>query len=391
MFTQWRNALLLMLSLCLGFSGVAYAQGVESADRVRKVGEVAEIDLADSSFSLETRSGELLQVVISESTHFRSPDDVIQSIEDLEVGMPALVIGELFESGILQASLIAARPPGEHPQRSRMAGEVGWVDLESQTFELIEQDGDLATIQVDRRTRFRSHDGSLQGLDDLEEGMKAVVVAVEGEGAGLLARWVAAAAPEDIPDGLRRWSGEIAEIYPDRGTFTLETSEGETVNFQTGEGTRFMGRGMEVEDLDDVTQGMLAAVAALEGEEGAWEARFVLVWEEGEFFDRPEIDLRAVGWIVGLGEASFTLQRRNGEELVLQVDGETTYRSRGGVVEGFEELEVGMPAVIGAVELEGGGHLARWVAVGKPGDGEGPWDDSGLQPEPPLGLPQEAG
>jgi hypothetical protein len=375
----------------MGFSGVAYAQGPEWDHGVRKAGKVVEVDAGGSSFRLETFSGDTLQVLASDQTRFRSPDGVVQSVEDLELDMNALVVGEFDEGGILLADLIAVRPPGERPERARMFGEVVRVDLGAQTFELEPREGDPATFHVDERTHFRSHDGSIQGLGDLEAGVKAMVVAVEGEDGGLLARMVAAADPEDIPDELLRRRGEITEVLPDRGTFTLETREGETLTLQAGERTRFEGRGSEVDDLEDLTPGMMAAVGVLEGEDGGFEARFVLVWEQGEFFDRPGVDLRAAGRIVELGGHSFTLERRSGEQLEVGVDDGTTYRSRGGAVEGFEDLEVGMPLVVGAVEGGDGGYLARWVAVGKPAGDEGSSADPGVRPDPPLGLPQEAG
>lgn len=387
---RWKHTMLVSLALCLATTSIASAQGIVPDEHARFLGEVTGVDIERESFNLRTRAGDELTVFVVESTRFRSLSGEVQGLEDLEVGMKALVIGGFNAEGKLLARSVAVRAPGDFPGRMHVLGEVLSVDLVSASFDLRKRDGEVVTISVDEETRYRSLDGSLQGLTDLQPGMKAMAIVVEMDDGTLLARQVGAADPEDIPDGLRRYRGEIVQVVPGQGTFTLETLRGDELTFQTSERTRFEGRGMEIEDVHDLKKGMQAGVAAVPGEGEELEALGVLVWEEGEFFDRPHFDVYKAGRVVDLAGRSFTLQTLGGEEIRFQVDDETVYRSRGGDVDSFDDLELGMPALVGALEQEGGGLLARWVGVGRPGEGP-PLDRPGPGPGSPAGPPAGAG
>ncbi|MEK7683125.1 MAG: DUF5666 domain-containing protein, partial [Chloroflexota bacterium] len=111
---------------------------------------------------------------------------------------------------------------------------------------------------------------------------KALVVGIRQDGA-LQALLVAVGEPKDRPEILK-FKGEITGIVPGQGTFTLMTREGEELEFQTSERTKFRSRDGSVQDIHDLKKGMLALVGAIEQEDGTLLALVVGV---GNPEDRP--------------------------------------------------------------------------------------------------------
>jgi hypothetical protein len=200
--------------------------------------------------------------------------------------------------------------------------------------------------------------------------MVAFVLALEQEDGSLLALLVAAGNPEEIPD-FERYQGEITKVVLGQGTFTISPSVGREITFQTSERTRYLSRGGKVEDLKDLEKGMTAWVAASQQEDEL----LAIVVAAGYLSDLPgpEVDVRAGGRIVDLGDRSFTIEKRDGSRLAFEVDGSTTYRSRGGIVDGFDDLELGMAALVGGKRVGNDKIKAVWVGV---------WQPGGDRPEP---------
>jgi hypothetical protein len=171
----------------------------------------------------------------------------------------------------------------------------------------------------------------------------------------LLARRVGVARKEDR----LRVAGEITGVVPGQGTFSLESREGVTYNFNTNDRTRFVSRDGSVQDIHDLKKGMHAVVGAVK-EDGGWLALLVAA---GKPEDRP--DVRLMGRIVGLGDSSLTVEKRNGETVVVAVTEATKFKSRGGKIDSFDDLKLGMPVVIAAQEANGT-LTALWIAVGEP-------------------------
>ena len=261
---------------------------------------------------------------------------------------------------VLALSLLftgAAAAEGEKPPVDvRVRGEITSVEVGAGSFGLHTARGEDLVFLVNDQTRFFGPDGELGGLEDLEVGMVAGVAAKQDDGS-LLALRVAAGHKEDV----LRVVGEITGVVPGQGTFTLEARDGASYEFQTGERTRFVSRDGSVEDIHDLKKGMHAAVAAVRRDDG-WFAVHVAV---GEPKDRPAVDVRAAGEILSVGSSIFTLHTRDDRTLVFQVNDETQFRSRDGSVNGFDDLEAGMRAIVAADE-EGGTLTALWVGVGKP-------------------------
>jgi hypothetical protein len=159
----------------------------------------------------------------------------------------------------------------EHPERERFryAGEITGVEPGQGTFSLLTRAGEQLEFQTSERTHYRGPDGSVQGIGDLEPGMKAMVAGIKKDGV-LHALLVAAGNPEDRPDRPRvdlRVVGRV-ESKGDR-SFTLLTRAGEQLTFNVTDDTHYKGIG----SFDELEVGMQAAVGAKETDDG-----LVAVW-----------------------------------------------------------------------------------------------------------------
>ena len=154
------------------------------------------------------------------------------------------------------------------------AGTVTSVGVSANTFDLKTRSGDDLTFSVDENTRFRSRDGLVQGLGDLQPDMVAFVTAGKEADGTLKAVVVAAGTPEQLPKFDFRTAGKV--ITKDKNSFTLETRNGEQYKFKVTGETHFRSRGGWLEDLDDLEIGMRVIVGAKELGNGQYHAQLVL-------------------------------------------------------------------------------------------------------------------
>ncbi len=147
----------------------------------RYLGQVQSIDVDSNRFSLETRQGMIIDVIVEEATRFRSPHGEINGLGDLSVGMSAILGGVPQADGTYLAKWVGAtdKPSPKIPVRVR--GEV--VEIGAGKFTLKTRGGETLNFIVTEDTHFRSRDGEIEGLDDLVPGMQIGVGAAEiGEG-----------------------------------------------------------------------------------------------------------------------------------------------------------------------------------------------------------------
>jgi hypothetical protein len=357
------KAALLALTVSLILTGVAYAEDNAPGDRVQATGKIMSLELEASTFNLQTNAGEVMLFQVDDNTRYRSPGGSVGGLGDLEVGMRAFVIGLQQEDGVLLARLVIAGDLRGQRELVNAVGKITEIDVASGSFSISNREGEIVSYQTGDRTRYRGRDGSIQGMEDLEQGMVALVVGLQQEDGEPLAIMVAAGYKEDIPDNLVGYRGEITGVVPGQGTFTLETQAGESLTFQTSDRTRFRSRDGEVEDIHDLKQGMTAIVGALEQDDGTLLAFFVGVGYPQEGWERPIADVWSIGRIVELGERSFTVEARDGESKEFSVDGSTVYRSRDGSIDDFDDLEEGMRVLVGAKELGSGQLKVVWVGA----------------------------
>lgn len=158
-------------------------------DKVR--GKVSAVDSQAGKFRLETPDGEILTLFVDDQTRYGGQLD---ELADLQVGWSA---GVGMVEGPDGSSLALWVVAGDPQQFLKARGEITAVDARAGKFRLQTKDGDVLTFFVDEHTRFK---GQAEGIQDLQIGWKAGVVAREGEGGKLYARLVVAGLPRR--DGL---------------------------------------------------------------------------------------------------------------------------------------------------------------------------------------------
>jgi hypothetical protein len=357
---KWRTAVFLALALALVVNSVVYAETDTPPTRIRVVGEITGVDKQSSMFSLRSSGGEAYRFEVDRFTQFRSPNGTVRDLNDLDIGMHALVVGLKQENGTLLARLVAAGEVDKEREIIRSKGEIIDVDVIAETFSLRRPDGTVLTFQIGERTKYRSRDGSIKGLEDLKPGMFALVVGVKLEDGSVLALLVAAGEMKDKPV-IKQFRGEIAGVVPGQGTFSLLGLDGEMRTFETIDRTVFRSRDGEIKDIHDLKKGMKAMVGAVEKEDGTLIALVVGVWKEK---DPPGDIVSAAGRIVVIGKHEFTIEKRDGRHMIFSVDGSTIYKSRDGSVTEFDDLELGMVAVVRARRLGNDKLKAFWVGAG---------------------------
>jgi hypothetical protein len=360
MKNKLKAAVFLALAFVTMATRVAYAEPDPPPRQMRVIGEVTRVDLESNAFSLRSRGGDDFRFLVDRSTKFRSPDGKVKDLSELGSGMHALVVALEQDDGVLQARLIATDGVEKPSEFIRSTGEIIQVDVPAGTFGLRKADGATLRFQTGERTRFRSRDGSIDGVEDLTPGMVALVIAVRLEDGVLFAALVAAGERGEVPS-VREFRGEVADVVPGQGKFSLLGSDGEVRTFETIDRTKFRSRDGAVKDIHDLKKGMKAIVDAVVKEDGALIAIFVGVLSEQ---DRPRDIVRAAGRIVELGKHEFTIERRDGGRMTFSVDGSTTFKSRDGSVTEFDDLEVGMIALVGARKLGEEKLKAIWVGAG---------------------------
>lgn len=226
--------------------------------------------------------------------------------------------------------------PGGQP---RAAGEITSVDAAAGTFEINTRRGAVLAVFVTEDTVFRSIEGDIQGLEDLEVGMRALVAGEPVE-EGISARMVAAARPDQL-EGLERFAGEVVRINPGLEQFTLENRAGEVLLLSVGEETRFRSPRADVDGFKDLERGM-HAIAVYRQVEGVNLALAVGVRGEADRPGRPDVDLRVVGRIAEIDEASVTIEGRRGRVVTMAITERTVMRTRGGGEPQEGDLAVGL-------------------------------------------------
>jgi hypothetical protein len=241
-----------------------------SQRRGRLRGEIIAIDPETESFLIRNGEAGEVQVFVTQRTRFVGG---AHQFDDLQPGMLALVVGRPQDDGSFLAFGLGVRDT--RPKVKRFAGQITSVDVQQASFDLLTRRGDAVTFQVTEKTRFRSRNGSVQGLGDLQPEMLALVVASPDENGSLKAWLVIAGTAEDIPHFDLRAAGEVVSIQEDG--FVVQTLKGEQVTLQVMDATWFKRRSGEVQGLEDLREGMRVLVGAKQGEGGLYHALIVLV------------------------------------------------------------------------------------------------------------------
>jgi len=160
--------------------------GFDPADLhlVRMAGEVDKINNGQNTFTITKLDGESVTLNVDEHTRWLG---ALSELKDLEKGMKVGVVAKQQDDGSLLAKIVGARK--EDQQGGRVVGQVSAVGSDELTVEA--RRGEI-TFAVDDETRFKSRDGSVEELDDLETGMKVLVVFTVQDDGSLLAKLIGA-------------------------------------------------------------------------------------------------------------------------------------------------------------------------------------------------------
>jgi hypothetical protein len=314
----------------------------------RGLGQITAI--GEDQFTVQRKNGEAKVISVDENTRYFDADRSEASFADLKTGQ--WVAGRVIsaDEGLL-ARLVILLPEGLDPSRvnQRARGEVTAVGAAS--FTLHTPRGEDLNFAVDGQTTYM---GEIHSLADVQTGMKALVGAQKLDDGSLVAVVVGVRAD------LIRHAGTVTEVDPAASTFSLQTVQGETLTFRVDDNTQFLGPDGSAQSLDDMQPGMLAAVAATQGDDGSYLAVRVASHE------RPEFDLEVGGRVTAIDTSSFDVKTRDGQQYTFQVTPETRFRSRGGAIQGLKDLRIGMFVGVGAQALEDGQYQALMVLARAP-------------------------
>jgi hypothetical protein len=88
------------------------AQVVRARFQIKKIaGQITGVDLEAGTLTLKPRrSEENIVIIVDENTRFRSPNNEIQGLEDLQAGMVGIIAARPTGDGVVEARLILVKP-----------------------------------------------------------------------------------------------------------------------------------------------------------------------------------------------------------------------------------------------------------------------------------------
>lgn len=249
----------------------------QRADASSRRGLAQVLAVQQDSFKVQTYAGETWLLLVDEETRFRGPEGEL-SLDDIQVG--EWIIGEVHRdsAGGLHARLVLVLPAGFEPQRFRRAstrGEVWEIDLQSGAFDLHTRQAEILRYYTDEHTHFYNRGDNINSLDDLAVHMQVIVFGRQQPDGTLRAAAVLVTNPRPL-----RHSGSISAVDLDKGTFTLQRRDGQTLDFDVNENTSFASEGKD--RLEDLQPGMHVLVTALSMPDGTSIAIRVVVRQPPE-------------------------------------------------------------------------------------------------------------
>jgi hypothetical protein len=240
----------------------------------------------------------------------------------------------------------------------RNSSAIGKVDASSQTqLVIVNLSGAQHTYQVNAQTRYLDEGGQPATAQDLAAGRWVLVQATRS---GLTA-WVAGVvhllpASFDPPQDLNLLvTGQLASANPAGGTFSLQTRSGQAWTFALGQGAAFLG---QTKSLSDLQPGMQVVIAGINAAQAGSPTAYLV------FARQPQ--MRYAGSItdVDAANSTFTLKLRfSGQDVTIQIDASTRFRSRNDQYKGLADLQPDMLATVQATQQGQGQWVAGLVTV----------------------------
>lgn len=242
----------------------------------RVLGEVTHVNNGQDTFTILLRSGDQITFDVDDSTRYLHG---LVELKDLEKGMQVGVLAAAQQDDNPLAKVVAEVDPTQIPHR-RLAGKVESVSPESLSLSI--RGGQTQTFVLNEETKFRSLDGSIEDIQDLESGYVVVVVFEGDETNGLTALNVVATgeALNRALHNLQRVGGEVQSAGGSQ--LTILTHTGEKMDFTVGENVHIRGTSGEA-DLNDLKTGMRVVVLYHTADDGTLAARMILFGEKVGF------------------------------------------------------------------------------------------------------------
>ena len=250
-------------------------------DLIKVRGEVTAVDPRLGKFEILTVEGERMRFFVDENTRYQGQ---LTSLEEMQVGWQAGVAAR-EEDGQMTAVLVIA---GIRPETVRAQGLIVDVDPRAGSFSLEKPDGSVLTFFVNERTTYH---GQVEGIDDLEVGMRVGAGGYIDQDGKLVARAVLAGYPSDERPEIIKAQGTIKTVNPGAEKFQLEKSDGSVLTVYVDEKTRYRG---QVNGYEDLEKGMRAGFAGYVDADGKIVARLVIAGyptSDQPRGDRPSLKL----------------------------------------------------------------------------------------------------
>jgi hypothetical protein len=236
-------------------------------------GLVTKVNLSSQTVFLKAKEKDEVSVGFDENTRYFGAADNFSEIEE---GMIAGIIAEKTSDENYLAKVIRLRFP-----TIRIIGKVTDVEANGNTFKLVTRRGEKElNVTVDENTRFKSRDGSLQGIEDLNPDTFAVVIAKRSdlkdeENSQLTALAVLAGTGEQLPNFEVKIRGKVVEKAGDK--ITLENPKGEQFIVVVNTDTKFKSRGDAVQNLEQIEIGMQILIGGKKLDSGDVQAELIVV------------------------------------------------------------------------------------------------------------------
>jgi len=361
---KWFAAVVLITVLALLLGSAATVSAAEGdtppAGKHRRGVGGRVTGISGHALTVQTRSGEEVQVVTGEETIFRVPGVEAASIKDISVGDVVIAVGT-WSGTTFHARLVGVPPNAA--QRGKVGGQVSSVEGSSIVVNTLS--GETATVHTDADTAFRIPGIEEPGLDDIQPGDLIGAAGAWNDDGSLQAAVVAV--PREA-ERHRRQSGDVTAI--EGTTLTVRTGRGMEVALATDGETAFHAPGVEDAALSDLEVGDRVTVEVWT-REGSLYAKTVVVW--------PEQPARVIGRVTSIEGATLVLETRRGAVQVL-TDGGTLFRIPGAEEATLADIEEGDAVACGG-EWEGEDSFRALVVATKRGQGgmQGPQSPKGFQ------------
>lgn len=337
-------------------AALAKSGGLSGRQRRGVLGQVTEIK--KNEFTIQKRDNTPASFHVSDQTIFRDREGNTLSFADLKEG-GWVVVGAPQKPGEGQkpeARRVVILPEDFDPEKMGGAGGVvESVDTAKNQFTVKNRKGEAATVSVNDETLFK---GQASDLAALKDGMLATARGETLADGGLMADVVRSSFP------IKRAGGEVLSVDEAAATFTLKARRsGEEITFLVNDETKFRSKDGKISGLADLKAGMVIVVIGSQAEGAANPTAHIVAAAEKE--DLPKFDKRFMGKVVSVDGKNLVIETRRGEQVTVQVTGDTKFRSRGQVIDSLEDLQAGMAVVVGVKELGNGEYQAQLIIVGK--------------------------